>query len=59
MELSGRLIPDGDNRVLMTPFIVGFFFGGGGVWSLSNRVKLQNSQPETGRVLLRSAARTS
>lgn len=26
MELSGRLIPDWDNRVLMTPFIVVFFF---------------------------------
>lgn len=26
MEVSGRLIPDWDNRVLMTPFIVGFFF---------------------------------
>lgn len=25
MELSGRLISDSDNRVLMTPFIVGFF----------------------------------
>lgn len=50
MELSGRLIPDGDNRVLMTPFIVGFFFG------IFTTVKLQNAQPETGWMLLRSAA---
>lgn len=39
MELSGRLIPDWDNRVLMTPFIVFFFF-----FSSSSFVSLQHCQ---------------
>lgn len=50
MELSGRLIPDWDNRVLMTPFIVVFFF-----FYLYTSVKLQTTQPagaETGCMLL-------
>lgn len=52
MELSGRLISDSDNRVLMTPFMPVFFFV---CVYLYNRVIEQNTEPtgaETEHMLL-------